>query len=229
MMNFLAETSLTITLSREELAYLVQQAGAAGILGLGGTTQTILYPDGTNAVYAATERALLARGALAVTEDRHLEVEPSLLDLIRLCIKPAYAVTVVLTTPTPGQSSYRIFHVLPQIIVIHRQRLSGVHEIHGVTGKPFDLTETLAVLLPPVAPPLHISLQVASLLETAPLTQEYSIVGVDGQYWWDEVSLEANGSTSAARSVTHSELIAILNDIGEPIRVLSQLQIEPQP
>jgi hypothetical protein len=227
-MNTVSETTLTFSFSREELAYLVQQAGASKILGLSGTAQTILYPDKGNAVYATVERALLARGVLAVSETRQLVVAPLVLNLVKLCVRPAYTVTIVQKGMAENQSSYRIFHVLPRVLVIHRQQLSGVHELRAITGKPFDLAATMAVLLPPVAPAFSISLQVASFLETTPVLQEFSIVGVGNLWMLGRGDSADNGPMPDERPVTREELIAFLDEIGEPIRALSQLQIEPQ-
>lgn len=230
-MDAFSGKSLTVTLSREELAYLVRLAGAGKMLGLDAPAATILRLEEKDGVYAAVERSLLARGMLYVQEDRHLAVAPALLDLVRLCIRPAYVVLVAVADDDDGKyTGLRIFHILPNVTVAHCQPLAGLHELTATMEQPFDLADMAATLLSPNdARVRRILLQISSLLQAPPVTNTYTIWCDDGHYWLREKRGEQDGAETEKHPVTREELIVKLESIGEPIRAISTLQIEPQP
>lgn len=228
-MDSFTEKSLTATLSREELAYLVHLAGARKILGLDAPIAAILRLDEKDSVYAAVERSLLARGMLYVQEDGHLAAAPALLDLIRLCIKPAYVVQVAVTGADDQYIGWRIVHILPNVTVLHRQPLAGIHELTAVTDAPFDLANLAAALLALDDEAAHrIVLRISCLLQAPPVTNQYTIWSAGGKYWFRETAAgEDDAAPAQKRQVTRDELIAKLHSIGEPIHAISTLSIEP--
>jgi hypothetical protein len=229
-MDSFTERALTVTLSREELAYLVHLAGASKIVGLDAPTATILRLGADDSFYAAVERSLLARGILYVQEDGRLAAVPFLLDLVRLCIKPAYVVIVAVAGADEKFTGLRIFHVLPNVTAVHRRSTAGIHELTATTEQPFDLVSMMMTLLSLNDTRIRrILLQISSLLQSPPITDEY-IIRCDGDHYWLSGKRGEQDETEAEKqSLTREELIARLETIAAPIHAVSTLQSETQP
>ena len=229
-MDSFSDTSLSLTLSREELAYMVRLNGASQIPGMDADVETILRPGSGDGFYAAVERALIARGMLSIEPDRRLAASPVLQELIRLCIRPAYAVVLALTDQFSNSTPTRRFYIVPNLSVLHRQPLPGIHQLTALTGKPFDLATMIAALLTSDGiNSRHIVFRISSLMQSPPVTHEYTISCTDGEYWFSEYLVGEGGTAPAKRQVAREDLIVQIETIGKPIHAISTLQIEPQP
>lgn len=231
MMDFLLDEIIQVTLSQEELAYLVRLSGATHLPGLRHDAATILNVESGDSLARAAERALLARGWLQVQGDRKLGVGPSLHSLIQLCIKPAYLASIAIAEQELSYSELHIFNVAPNITVLHEIPLAGIHQFTGVTHQVFDLGEKVLAFLPLAnVASRRILLQIFSLLQAPPVTNQYTIWSAGGEYWFSETAAgEDDADPAQKRGVTREELIVQLERIGEPIRAVSTLSIEPQP
>lgn len=131
----MAEDTISLRVSREELAALLNLLDIPSLPGVGENFLEGLNDNEQALVLAAGRHALRAHGWMeerfdAVDDTMKVELDPTLLALVGECSRASIVSVVSRYGPTPPPTMWYI-HQGPNLRVIHRLVASGVHEFVG--------------------------------------------------------------------------------------------------
>jgi len=118
----------SLTLSHEELMFLLRVLRAPGLMGLDDVE---LNQERLAASMVCAERSLRAKNLLRVLEDeKRIEIAPVVLALLGNCLIPAYSILVTSTNKHARQGGV-YFHVTAQLTVENYSPESGLYQFCG--------------------------------------------------------------------------------------------------
>ncbi len=142
-MHSLTATPAVVTLSREELLYLMQMLKIPALPGFSVPAQPETPDDLQIAVMAGTERALRARGFLRV-EDSRATVESALLGILGFCARPARG--LMLTCAKTGGAPLSAIYLLSDDLRVKHASGDGLHSFALMESDRAVVDDVLALL-----------------------------------------------------------------------------------
>lgn len=139
------EDQLTVALSQEELFVILAHLNLSGLMGLDGSIFDNLTESQTQLVLVVAERALIARGFLRPGNSGGLELLPTILLLMNICIEPTNSLVVTRNYPKNTSIAY-FFHTKDGITVAHTCPASGIHQFVVLKGQTDFIDSVLRIL-----------------------------------------------------------------------------------
>lgn len=134
-----------ISLSQEELIYLLMLMKTPSIPGLEAQPMVNLGKEQTNLLLAAAERSLLARGFIHVEKGKTVGIDQVILALVGSCAVPEFSVLVSASFGRSKPQS-QFFHAAQKMAVEHTITEPGLH--HFIAWKkPTDFLPRIKIFL----------------------------------------------------------------------------------
>jgi hypothetical protein len=134
-----------ISLSQEELIYLLMLMKTTSIPGLEAQPMVNLGKEQTNLLLAAAERSLLARGFIHIENGKTVGIDQVILALVGTCAMPEYSVLVSTSFGRSKQQS-QFFHAAQKMAVEHTITRPGLHHFIALK-KTMDFLPRIKIFL----------------------------------------------------------------------------------
>ncbi len=140
------ESDVTITVSQEELSFLVQLFGVDTIPGLGENPFAFLSDESRELCMGIVQRSLLARAMLR-ERTAGIELNSFVASIVGICVRPGWVVTVA--TGDDDHSTLTVYSVTPYATVRHTLQPPFLHHLTLLPVFP-DLPSQIKSMLEPL-------------------------------------------------------------------------------
>ena len=124
------ENDLVLTLSQEELLYILKVLGKGSVPGIGPEMFSGATERDIAVAVSVTGRVLIARGLVIPISDGKVRISELVLALVGTCVTPKFSIVVELTTNDDSRKSY--WHGVDKLIVNHSLPTRGIHQFRAL-------------------------------------------------------------------------------------------------
>lgn len=135
------------SLNDDELSYVLTILGAQTIPGLPENTFKGITEDTRSMAENLVQRSLLAKGYAVLGENGSWNLEPSFANLVRLLIRPAYLLTVVVDSVAASSPFFGMGFFAPDILILQSLPYPYSHQFEVFFDASFDLAGFLLSLI----------------------------------------------------------------------------------
>lgn len=140
----------TLSLAREELALLIEVAGATTIPTLGSSPYGADDPAEIEALRQSAVRSLAERGLVRVEDGAITAIDSLLKGAIMFCVYPQSILSVMSRYATADSSRVEAYYQTPEVTVYHLAAQAEAHQL-TLIAPPVDLPAMLQERLQPYA------------------------------------------------------------------------------
>lgn len=131
------------SLNDDELSYVLSILGAQTIPGLPENTFRGMAEDARSVAESLVRRSLLAKGYAILGNNGSWNLEPSFANLVRLLVRPAYLLTVVVDSVAASSPLFGVGFFAPDILILQSLPYPHSHQFEVFFDASLDMAAFL--------------------------------------------------------------------------------------
>jgi len=139
------QQKIMFSLSQEELFVILTYLKVNSLMGLDSAVLTELSEQQVQIVLGVAERALIAREFLVVDKEGRFQLNPAILSVIGICVKPTRSLIINYDRPDYPTECF-FFHAGDSTMVGHTIPMSAIHQFFVLENKDIILKSVSELL-----------------------------------------------------------------------------------